>query len=77
VLGFSEPKDRQSHAAPPTAKISGDSKNALLLTIVEAWKWIARTPIAIFVIVVGVTLDSVVRLFLTFFECLLSSDRFA
>ena len=66
VLGFCEPKNRLFHATPPTAKISGDSKNALLLTIVEAWKWIARTPIAIFVIVVGVTLDSVVRLFLTF-----------
>jgi len=34
--------------------------------IVDAGRWILRTPIALFVIVAGVLIDSVIRLFLTF-----------
>jgi MFS family permease len=34
--------------------------------LLEAGRWIAQTPLALFVIVAGVALDSVVRLFMTF-----------
>ena len=58
ALGLSEPATRAA-AAAPGAKSAGAH-------LLEAGRWIARTPLALFAILAGVTLDSVVRLFMTF-----------
>jgi MFS family permease len=58
ALGMREPGSRDQ-AAP------ADTKQALH-SVLEAGAWIARTPLALFVILAGVLIDSVTRLFLTF-----------
>ena len=57
-LGMQEPA-RKERAAVPSAKQA-------LQSVLEAGAWIARTPLALFVIVGGLLIDSVIRLFLTF-----------
>ena len=42
------------------------SAKQALQSVLEAGAWIARTPLALFVIVGGLLIDSVIRLFLTF-----------
>jgi hypothetical protein len=65
VLGLREPSVRVQHVAPEM----GDRSNAEAAAwhiAARAGRWIIGTPVALFVIVAGVMLDSVVRLFLTF-----------
>ncbi|SDU22057.1 Major Facilitator Superfamily protein [Verrucomicrobium sp. GAS474] len=65
VLGLREPSVHVRRVAPE----AGDRGNAEATAwniAARAGGWIAKTPVALFVIVAGVILDSVVRLFLTF-----------
>ena len=66
ALGLREPGKRVS---PPVATPSGNTPNptgSAFAHLLAAGRWIARTPLALFAILAGVTLDSVVRLFMTF-----------
>jgi MFS family permease len=65
ALGLREPKVRTTHVSPATHDPSGPEATAWHL-VAKAGHWIAKTPVALFVIVAGVLIDSVVRLFLTF-----------
>jgi MFS family permease len=65
ALGLREPKVRKMHAAPVEAERTGPSGGVWHM-VAGAAQWIVGTPIALFVIVAGVLLDSVSRLFLTF-----------
>jgi hypothetical protein len=65
VLGFREPSVRESHAAPVEEGQPETCAGALEL-VWSAGRWIWRTPVALFIIVGGFLVDSVVRLFLTF-----------
>ena len=64
ALGLREPSRRETHVAPASGDRSNPEATAWHL-VRTAGSWIARTPAALFVIVAGVMLDSVVRLFLT------------
>ena len=65
ALGLREPDRRETAAA---AIPSGDGRDGTgpLAHLLRAGRWIARTPLALFVIVAGLAIDSVTRLFLTF-----------
>jgi MFS family permease len=65
ALGLREPKVQTMHAAPVEAERTGPQGGAWPMAV-RAGKWIVGTPIALFVIVAGVLLDSVTRLFMTF-----------
>ena len=56
ALGLREPAHRETTGA----------KVGSLAHLLTAGKWIAHTPLALFAIVAGLALDSVVRLFMTF-----------
>lgn len=58
TLGMVEPVRREAAPAPGARQA--------LQSILEAGAWIARSPLALFVILAGLLIDSVVRLFLTF-----------
>ena len=62
ALGLREPGKRSASAAAVPAK----TERTALTHLLDAGRWVARTPLALFVIVAGVTLDCVVRLFMTF-----------
>ena len=62
ALGLREP-GRKADVSPAELEVGSRSAAAHLLA---AGGWIARTPLALFAILAGVTLDSVVRLFMTF-----------
>ena len=65
VIGFREPGVRARQVAPETG--GGEGVEATAWHIARnAATWIAKTPVALFVIVAGVLMDSVTRLFLTF-----------
>ena len=63
ALGLREPGKKAANVSPGEVEGATRSAGAHLLA---AGGWIARTPLALFAILAGVTLDSVVRLFLTF-----------
>ena len=65
VLGLREPKVHASHVVPETNDAVGPETTAWRI-VASAGAWIAKTPLALFVITAGVVIDSVVRLFLTF-----------
>lgn len=65
ALGLREPTVRTSHVAPETLEASGPEATAWHL-VINAGTWIMKTPVALFVIIAGVIIDSVARLFLTF-----------
>jgi MFS family permease len=65
ALGLREPKVHAMHIAPENK----DSRNVEITAwrlAVNAGSWILKTPVALFVIVAGVLIDCVTRLFLTF-----------
>lgn len=65
ALGLREPTVREKRVAPAQE----DRANAELTAwhlVVRAGGWILKTPVALFVILAGVLMDSVARLFLTF-----------
>jgi MFS family permease len=61
--GLREPGRRKALTAPAS---EGDGNRTALAHLLSAGAWIARTPLALFAIVAGLVLDSVVRLFMTF-----------
>ena len=63
ALRLSEPGRQKTNGAPATLDPNARSAVSLVLS---AGHWIARTPLALFAIVAGLALDSVVRLFMTF-----------
>jgi MFS family permease len=63
AIGLREPDRREALAAP--ASEEGGGRTALG-HLRSAGAWIARTPLALFAILAGLALDSVVRLFMTF-----------
>jgi hypothetical protein len=65
VLGLREPKAPTPHVEPEAKGAAGPEAAAWHL-VAHAGTWIRKTPVALFVIVAGVMIDSVVRLFLTF-----------
>lgn len=64
ALGLKEPAARAAHSSADKEP-AGPETTAWRL-VVKAGTWIVTTPAALFVIVAGVLIDSVVRLFLTF-----------
>ena len=64
ALGLREPGPRPS--TPVAVPSHGDALASALVHLRDAGRWIVSTPPALFVIVAGVTLDCVVRLFMTF-----------
>jgi MFS family permease len=58
TLGMSEPARKVGSFIP--------DKRQTIQSVLEAGAWIARSPLALFVIVGGLLIDSVIRLFLTF-----------
>ena len=65
ALGLREPALRATNVAPEKKDPNGLEITAWHL-VVNAGTWIVKTPVALFVIIAGVLIDSVVRLFLTF-----------
>lgn len=65
ALGLRESKARTSHVAPQSNDAVRPETTAWRI-VANAGAWIAKTPLALFVITAGVIIDSVVRLFLTF-----------
>lgn len=65
ALGLREPTTRERRVVPAGQEIAGAELTAWHL-VVRAGTWIVKTPVALFVILAGVLMDSVVRLFLTF-----------
>jgi MFS family permease len=65
VLGFREPKLHQT-AANPGAPSQPETALSAWRHLISAGRWIIATPVALFVLVGGLMLDSIVRLFLTF-----------
>jgi len=66
ALGLREPAVRETRVVPAGG---GDQAGAELTAwhiVRRAGAWIVQTPVALFVILAGVLMDSVVRLFLTF-----------
>ena len=64
VLGFREPLTRKTHVAPGADEKPETAAGAVVL-VLSAGKWISRSPVALFVILGGLALDNIVRLFLT------------
>ena len=65
ALGLREPSVRKTRVAPKNEGDEDPETTAFHLAL-KAGRWIVQTPVALFVIVAGVLIDSVVRLFLTF-----------
>jgi MFS family permease len=65
ALGLREPGVKTKHVAPESSEGAGAEVTAWHIAV-NAARWIMKTPVALFVIVAGVLIDSVVRLFLTF-----------
>jgi MFS family permease len=65
ALGLREPKVHARSVAPEDKSLGKAEVTAWHLAA-NAGSWILKTPVALFVIVAGVMIDSVVRLFLTF-----------
>jgi MFS family permease len=65
ALSLREPAVRETHVAPDDRDPAGVELTAWHL-VTRAGTWIVQTPVALFVILAGVLMDSVVRLFLTF-----------
>jgi MFS family permease len=65
ALGLREAADRKTRVAPAPGNFEVAEVTAWHLAL-GAGAWILKTPAALFVILAGVLMDSVVRLFLTF-----------
>ena len=65
AFGLREPGRQQALAGSP-GEPEGHTARSAASHLLAAARWIARTPVALFAIVAGVALDSVVRLFMTF-----------
>jgi len=65
ALGLRETANRKMRVAPGDGNMAGAEVTAWHLAL-RAGAWIMKTPVALFVILAGVLMDSVIRLFLTF-----------
>jgi MFS family permease len=65
ALGLREPAVREARVVPAPGEAANAEITAWHL-VKKAGTWILQTPVILFVVVAGVLLDSVVRLFLTF-----------
>jgi MFS family permease len=65
VVGFREPALHESQVGLGDAG-KGETTKSAWSHLLAAGAWILRTPLALFVVVAGLLLDSVTRLFLTF-----------
>ena len=65
VLGLREPAVRERRVVTLDGDRAGAERTAWTL-VMRAGAWIVKTPVALFVILAGVLMDSVARLFLTF-----------
>jgi MFS family permease len=65
AFGLREPSLRARKVAPDHQE-RGNPETTALHLVIKAGRWIVQTPVALFVIVAGVLIDSGVRLFLTF-----------
>ncbi len=65
AFGLREPNQRKSAAASAVPETAHNATGPLA-HLLTAGRWIAHTPLALFVILAGVTLDCIVRLFMTF-----------
>ena len=66
ALSMREPKRKSTRSASVADDRPKPSKETTIKGVMTAAAWIAHVPIALFVILAGVLLDSVIRLFLTF-----------
>jgi hypothetical protein len=66
ALSMREPNRKSTRSASVADDRPQPSKETAIKGVMTAGAWIARAPIALFVILAGVLLDSVIRLFLTF-----------
>ena len=66
ALGLREPGRRRASAVTLESERDAHETQSPLRHLLAAGGWILKTPLALFVIVAGVALDSVVRLFMTF-----------
>jgi MFS family permease len=67
ALGLREPNVRETRVVPgDQAENKSNAELTALRLVQHVGAWILRTPVALFVIVAGVLMDSVTRLFLTF-----------
>jgi MFS family permease len=63
-ISLREPKLKTGHAAPEAGSMV-EAKLTAWHLVTNAGSWILKTPTALFVIVAGVLIDSVIRIFLT------------
>jgi hypothetical protein len=63
-ISLREPKLKTGHAAPEAGSMV-EAKLTSWHLVTNAGSWILKTPTALFVIVAGVLIDSVIRIFLT------------
>jgi MFS family permease len=66
ALGMREPSRKFTRVVPKADDRSLPSRETAIKAVLNAGLWIARVPLALFVILAGLLLDSVTRLFLTF-----------
>jgi MFS family permease len=66
ALSMREPSRKSTRRASVADNGSPPSKETAIEAVLTAGAWIAHAPLALFVILAGVLLDSVIRLFLTF-----------
>jgi hypothetical protein len=66
ALNMREPNRKSTRSASVADDRPQPSKEIAIKGVMTAGAWIAHAPIALFVILAGVLLDSVIRLFLTF-----------
>jgi hypothetical protein len=66
ALSMREPSRKSTRRASVADDGSPPSKETAIEAVLTAGAWIAHAPLALFVILAGVLLDSVIRLFLTF-----------
>jgi len=66
AIGFKEPSRTQSHAIEDAEGRHASSIRGAYAFVLDAGRWLIRSPMALYVVIAGLLLDSIVRLFLTF-----------
>jgi MFS family permease len=66
AISMREPNRKSTPSTSAADARSQPSKETAIQAVLTAGRWIARMPLALFVILAGLLLDSVIRLFLTF-----------
>ena len=66
AMGFREPSRIQPHAVEDAEGRHASSIRGAYAFVLDAGRWLIRSPMALYVVMAGLLLDSIVRLFLTF-----------